>query len=293
MPTPQPGILRNLPNVARFLTFQLAPDAKPQAAAELLSDAPVDEYSVVGLGSPLTLALGKEISLLRPFPSFAGPGVAVPSTQSALWCWLQGKERGETVHRARRLVAALEPAFELEAIVDGFNHAGGRDLTGYEDGTENPTGEDARKYGLVSDMGEGLDGSSMVAVQQWLHDLDAFEAHPPAGRDNMIGRRLSDNEELEDAPPTAHAKRAEQEAFDPEAWLVRRSMPWADGEGEGLMFVAFGSALDNYERILRRMLGLDDGIVDALFNFSRPISGGYYWCPPVGEHGLDLRALGL
>lgn len=293
MATPQPGILGNLPNVARFLTFQLAPDAKPEAAADLLSDAPVDEYSVVGLGSPLTLALDEAIPSLRPFPSVAGPGVAVPSTQAALWCWLHGQERGEIVHRARRMVAALEPAFELEAIVDGFTHAGGRDLTGYEDGTANPKGAEARGYAIIDNVGEGLDGSSMVAVQQWLHDLDAFEAHPPAARDNMMGRRLSDNEELEDAPPTAHVKRAEQEDFDPQAWVVRRSMPWADGEGEGLMFVSFGSSLDPFERILRRMLGLEDGIVDALFGFTRPISGGYYWCPPIGEHGLDLRALGL
>ena len=58
------------------------------------------------------------------------------------------------------------------------------------------------------------------------------------------------------------------------------------------MFVAFGASVDAFERQLRRMCGLDDGIVDALFRFTRPISGAYYWCPPVRDGALDLRALG-
>ncbi|MEX2207398.1 MAG: hypothetical protein WEF50_14310 [Myxococcota bacterium] len=39
--------------------------------------------------------------------------------------------------------------------------------------------------------------------------------------------------------------------------------------------------------------GLDDGISDALFSFSRPLRGGYYWCPPLARGRLDLSVLGL
>jgi putative iron-dependent peroxidase len=57
------------------------------------------------------------------------------------------------------------------------------------------------------------------------------------------------------------------------------------------MFVAFGHSFDAYEAILSRMVGAEDGIVDALFSFSRPLTGTFYWCPPVeGEH-LLLGAL--
>jgi putative iron-dependent peroxidase len=70
-------------------------------------------------------------------------------------------------------------------------------------------------------------------------------------------------------------------------------MPWSVGEEHGLEFIAFGDTLDKFERILRRMLGLDDGIVDALFTFSRPVTGGYYWCPPLRSGNLDLSALGI
>jgi len=41
------------------------------------------------------------------------------------------------------------------------------------------------------------------------------------------------------------------------------------------------------------MIGADDGIWDALFRFTRPVSGSYFWCPPVQTGRIDLRALGI
>ena len=177
--------------------------------------------------------------------------------------------------------------------MDGFKFDRGLDLTGYEDGTENPQGDAALEAAIVGRAETGLDGSSFVATQQWVHDLDHFEAMPEGERDNIIGRRISDNEELDDAPASAHVKRTAQESFDPEAFVVRRSMPWADADGEGLMFVAFGKSLDAFEAQLRRMTGQEDGFIDGLFRFSRPISGGYFWCPPVSNGCLDLSAMGI
>jgi putative iron-dependent peroxidase len=72
---------------------------------------------------------------------------------------------------------------------------------------------------------------------------------------------------------------------------MRRSMPWADGERAGLMFVAFGRSFDAFEAQLRRMVGVDDGITDAMFNFTRPLTGAYFWCPPLRNGRLDLRAI--
>jgi len=36
------------------------------------------------------------------------------------------------------------------------------------------------------------------------------------------------------------------------------------------------------------MLGAEDGIADALFRFTRPISGSYFWCPPMRGGRIDL-----
>ena len=80
---------------------------------------------------------------------------------------------------------------------------------------------------------------------------------------------------------------------DPTAFVLRRSMPFADAHEAGLQFVAFGHSLRAFRTLLQRMTGADDGIVDGLFGFTRPVSGAYFWCPPV-EHGrLDLRAIGV
>ena len=57
------------------------------------------------------------------------------------------------------------------------------------------------------------------------------------------------------------------------------------------MFVAFGKSFDAFEVLLNRMVGLDDGVSDALFTFSKPLTGTYFWCPPVSKEGLDLTYL--
>jgi len=66
-------------------------------------------------------------------------------------------------------------------------------------------------------------------------------------QDNAVGRRRSDNKELTGAPRSSHVKRTAQESFSPEAFILRRSMPWTDGDAGGLNFVAFGKSFDAFE----------------------------------------------
>jgi len=169
----------------------------------------------------------------------------------------------------------------------------GLDLTGYEDGTENPKGKKAAEAAIVQDKRAGFGGASFVAVQQWMHDLEKFAAMPRKKQDDTIGRRKSDNREIGNAPPSAHVKRTTQESFSPEAFVLRRSMPWADATRAGLVFVAFGKSLAAFEAQLKRMVGAEDGTADALFTFTRSVTGAYFWCPPVKNARLDLRAIGL
>ena len=293
----QPGILAPVPALARHLTFDLV-DVAADTSAPALRDtlqrlaAHVDGGSVVvGLGPSTVAAAGASLPGLRPFPHLIGSGISIPATSAALWCWLRADDRGDLVHETRRLTKLLAPHFSPAQVVDAFMFRDSRDLSGYEDGTENPQGELAEAAAIVQGSGAGLDGSSFAAVQRWVHDLDRFEAMSPTQRDHTIGRRHSDNDEIDDAPASAHVKRTAQEDFEPEAFVVRRSMPWASAEAEGLVFVAFGHSFDAFEAQLRRMVGLDDGITDALFRFTRPETGDFVWCPPMGPDGLDLRAL--
>ncbi|WP_285415824.1 Dyp-type peroxidase [Pseudomonas sp. efr-133-TYG-5] len=288
----QPGILATpVPPQARHLFFALqSVEALPQAFDNLMNL--VDGKSaVVGLGESLVKAMNVQVAGLRSFPALSGVGVENPSTQHALWIWLHGVDRGELLNRSTAVEAALAPALRLVQMNETFRHKDGHDLTGYEDGTENPHDEAAMAAALLGEGAEGLVGGSFAAIQQWQHDLKGFHALSAADKDNIMGRRLSDNEEIDDAPVSAHVKRTAQESFAPEAFVVRRSMPWIEGERAGLMFLAFGFSLDAFEAQLRRMSGLEDGIVDGLYRISRPITGGYYWCPPLKDGHLDLRAL--
>jgi porphyrinogen peroxidase len=298
----QRQILEPLPAAGRFLTLGLEHDFDARAAVGRLAALKLEEGTIVGVGDPLVRALGAanaagaapvSIAGLRTFPAVSGPGGAFPSTQGALWLFFGGKDPGALLHRARHALAHLGAGLRVDEDVASFVYGEGRDLSGFEDGTENP--KDARAIEVAFGPGQAaaLGGSTFVATQRWIHDLATFERIPQAHRNDVIGRDLETNEELPDAPASAHVKRAAQESFDPAAFMLRRSMPWGNVHEHGLYFVAYGATLDPFERVLRRMAGLEDGVADALLRFTRPVSGGYFWCPPVRGDLLDLRALGL
>ncbi|PRC92553.1 Dyp-type peroxidase [Solimicrobium silvestre] len=292
LPTTQAGIMQTIPAHANFLIFNLKTDGKSQvdyvAALQKLAPLVDGDKVVLGIGLSLVTALKKQVSDLRDFPVFPDAKVALPVNKAAVWCWLRESERGALVKQSQRVVAALSGAFELVSCVDAFKFGAVQDLTGYEDGTENPQAQAAIDAAIVQQRGAGQDGASFVAVQQWLHHWNKFDAMSTDEQDNIIGRRISDNEELDDAPESAHVKRTAQESFDPEAFVLRRSMPWSLGTQSGFYFVAFGRTLDAFEAQLKRMSGAEDGIVDGLFRFSQPQTGGYFWCPPMLAGKVDL-----
>lgn len=291
--TPQAAILEAIPDHARHLFFDLEPGVDPRPSLRALAAAIDGRTAVLGVGAPVAAALGAAVRGLRSFPDLQKARPAIPRTQHALWLWLRGDEPGDLLHQGRALEALAAPAFSRVQVLDAYRYRDSRDLTGYEDGTENPQGEDAVAAAIVQGQGAGLDGSSFAAIQQWRHDFPAFDAMPRTEQDGCIGRERDSNEELEDAPASAHVKRTAQEDFDPPAFVVRRSMPWTRGEDAGLVFLAFGHAFDAFEALLRRMTGHDDGISDALFRFTQPLTGGYYWCPPMARGGVDISALGV
>lgn len=290
----QAGILQPIPAHARYLSCQLRVGADPRTVLRRLVSQADGQATVVAFGASLVRELGVQIPGLKTFTGVEGARIKLPATPTDLLLWLRGTDRGELLIRSRHLETLLAPAFDVTDITDAFNHDNGRDLTGYEDGTENPQGDDALAAALLPvSAGPGLAGSSFVAVQRWQHHMSRFEAMSRHQQDDTIGRARESNEELDDAPASAHVKRTAQESFEPEAFVLRRSMPWAEGNEGGLVFTAFGHSFDAFEAQLRRMSGAEDGITDALFSFTEPQTGAYFWCPPVLDGTLDLRALGL
>lgn len=271
----QPGIVADVPSHARYLFFDLRPGASALQLRDALALVDTTQH-VVGLGDTALQCLGLTPGGMRQPPRWAitrGCGV---------WVWLRGSDAGTLAREGIRLALEADNVLELTDAVDGFKHLDGRDLTGYVDGTENPGGEAARAAAFDSV------GASCVAVQRWRHDFAAWDDLDIAAQDAVIGRQISDNEEIDDAPASAHVKRTAQEDFEPEAFVLRRSMPWAAGPEAGLMFVAFGHTFDAFEAQLARMYGRDDGIEDALLGISTPRELAYLWCPPITSAGLDL-----
>ena len=270
----QPGIIQPLPLQAVYLTCNLGQASSLQQVIEILQILDTDNM-VVAIGQSLLDRFNQSVPGLRAMPAFASQHIGA-ATATDLWCWIRGDDRGELLHRSLRIIHHLEPVFDLVDTTDAFLYAGGRDLTGYEDGTENPVADAAIEAAILNSNNVAINGSSFVAVQQWQHDLGKFDTLPGEQQDNLIGRRRTDNLELNDAPESAHVKRTAQESFNPKAFLVRRSMPWSIKLQAGLMFVVFGRSFDAFEAQLNRMTGADDGIEDGLFQFSRVLNSAYY-----------------
>lgn len=290
--SPQPYILSKPQECGLSLTLALTPGADTAQALKRLAKGFESKWGTFAIGEPMTRALGRKVPGLRTFTAMSASGAGVPSTQQPMWMMLTDASQGGVFDILKAVEKLMGKDLVVADAMPTFIYTG-RDLTGYEDGTENPKGRKAVAAAVVP-SGTGLAGSSFVAVQRWVHALAYFNLMTQAAADAVIGRRRDTNEEMPRAPLSAHVKRSTQEDFDPPAFMIRRSMPFAAGNLQGLEFISYVARLDTFEAMMRRMAGLDkDGITDALFKFSRPVTGGYYWCPPVRRGRVDLRLLGL
>ncbi|MEY4425837.1 MAG: putative deferrochelatase/peroxidase YfeX [Pseudomonadota bacterium] len=287
----QTGIFKHIPHLATYLSFNLKsqiPKASALTSLQQLLQAADGQRIVVGLSAGLckTLAI-KAPKELRTFTTPKGAKLVLPETPVDLLVWLRAtpaQDRGDLLAVTRQIQTMLNDAFALTEAVEAFQHLSkigtkSKDLTGFEDGTENPKGQKAKDFGFAAD------GSSFLALQKWQHKWGNIAKMSPTEQNQAIGRNKLTNAELESAPPSAHIKRTTQEDFTlsdgTEGFTLRRSMPWSDGTNSGLMFAAFGKSFEAFELQLKRMVGADDGITDAVFKMSKPLTGSFFWCPPV------------
>ncbi|MSQ01778.1 MAG: peroxidase [Myxococcales bacterium] len=255
--TSQPAILLPPLAVGQVLTLRLTSATQAKPLLRVFAALPIDESVVVGFGWHFVQAVGGDVPGLRGFPAMTLPesagGAAVPATQADVWVYVRAGDAGSALERVLALMRSLPGGLGIVEDVATFTDPGGPDLSGDEDGTENPHGSSAAAAMLI---GEGaLAGGSFVAAQRWVHESGALSAPEP---------------------------------FEPPAFMRRRSMPYGGAREQGRYLVAYGADLDRFERVMRQMAGQDDGVVDALFRLSRPATGGYYWCPALQDGKLDL-----
>ena len=166
---------------------------------------------------------------------------------------------------------------------DGFRYHDSRDLSGFIDGTENP--KDDERYGIacVEDGKPGA-GGSYVFSQKWIHDLEAFHALPEKIQEKIIGRTKPDSVELkdDDMPDDSHVSRADAKVDGIAMKIYRRSTPYGNVNEHGLFFLSFACDPYRVQIQLERMTGAtEDKIHDKLMEYSKPVSGSYWFAPTI------------
>lgn len=210
-------------------------------------------------------------------------GFVMPATQHDALLWLSGSAYDVIFDTARGAIAELGGLAWVAEETSSWPYRHDRDLTGFIDGTENPTLTDAPEVALIPDGEPGAAGTILL-LQKWSHDARAWESLPVAQQEQVMGRTKLASVELEDRPPNSHVGATDQERF---GKIFRRNMPYGTVADHGTMFVGFSAEQRRLSAMLESMAGVTDGVRDALTRYARPISGAYYFVPST--EGLRRR----
>lgn len=294
--TPQEAIFVEGTGAHWFQHF--AVDAEVTAAAVLSAVRSVQStaaagpvHLVVGFGAAMTRRLGLQPPVgLKPFTEIAGSsGRAAVATQEDVFFWIHSDRHDLNFEVALAARRALGSIGTLARETPSWVYRDSRDLTGFIDGTENPTAGEAQSLAVIAD-GPGA-GGSFVLAQRWIHDLDAFAGLATGEQERIIGRTKADSVELADLPVNSHVARVVHNDEDGnEIEIYRRSVPYGTSIEAGLYFLAFTDDLAKIDSMLNAMFGAGtDGLHDRLVTFSETVSGAYYYAPAQEV----LQSLGL
>lgn len=204
-------------------------------------------------------------------------GFVMPATQHDALVWLSGSAYDVVFDMARGVIRDLAGHASLKEETSSWPYRHDRDLTGFIDGSENPTLLDAPIDALLPEGVPGAAGSILL-LQKWKHETTEWEALPIDRQERIMGRTKPDSIELEDKLPESHVARTDQDKF---GNIFRRNMPYGNIEDHGTVFVGFSAEQIRLSRMLYSMAGVIDGTRDALTRFTRPLTGSYYFVPSI------------
>jgi porphyrinogen peroxidase len=204
-------------------------------------------------------------------------GFVMPATQHDALVWLSGSAYDIVFDMARSVIRALAGQASLQEETSSWSYQHDRDLTGFIDGSENPTLLDAPADALLPEGVRGAAGSVLL-LQKWQHLVAEWEALPVAQQERIMGRTKRDSVELENKPSDSHVARTDQDTF---GHIFRRNMPYGSVDNHGTVFVGFSSEQKRLSGMLESMAGLVNGQRDALTRFTVPLTGSYYFVPSV------------
>ena len=204
-------------------------------------------------------------------------GFVMPSTQHDALVWLSGSAYDVIFDMARSVIHDLAGQGSLEEETSSWSYRHDHDLTGFIDGSENPTLLDAPIAALLPEGVPGAAGTILL-LQKWKHKTSEWEALPVEQQERIMGRTKLGSIELENKPADSHVARTDQDEF---GNIFRRNMPYGKVDDHGTMFVGFSADQKRLSRMLDSMAGLITGTRDALTRYTQPLTGSYYFVPSV------------
>jgi porphyrinogen peroxidase len=209
-------------------------------------------------------------------------GYSMPATQADLWLWIAGASYDVVFDLARDAIAKLAGCATVVSELDGWSYRHSRDLTGFEDGTENPALMIAPGIATIPDGAPGA-GGTVLLFQQWEHQTAAWEAIGDPAQERVIGRTKADSTEFpaDVMPADSHVSRTTVDENGEERKIFRRNTAYGTVMTHGTVFVGFSADQWRLDRMLRNMAGSDDGLRDALTRYTTVLTGAYYFVPSL------------
>ena len=221
---------------------------------------------------------------LHPFREVrAGTRHAV-STPGDILFHIRAEPMGLCFELAAQIMARLGDAVAPADEVHGFRYFDRRDLLGFVDGTENPTGQEAVDAAVIGDEDPVFAGGSYVIVQKYLHDLAGWNALPIEAQEHIIGRKKLSDIEIDEAirPTSAHNSLNTIIEDGKEIKIVRDNMAFGQAaQGEfGTYFIGYSRSPRTTEQMLENMfVGRPPGNYDRILDFSRAVTGNLFFAP--------------
>jgi putative iron-dependent peroxidase len=284
----QPGAVEQLRDVASDINGLVRAVGFRQSA-KAMGSGPLS--CVVGFGSTfwdrIRPAGAPRPIGLHPFRPLAGPVHLAPSTAGDVLFHIRADRNDLTFELSRQIMAAIGSWVRVDDHVTGFRYFDARDLLGFVDGTENPTGRSAKTAALIGATEPDFVNGSYVLVQKYLHDLAAWNELSTEDQERAIGRtKLEDIEIDENARPNNSHLSLNTITDDNgvEHDILRDNMVFGNaGSGEyGTYYIAYASDPAVPEEMLTNMfVGKPRGNSDRILDFSRAVTGSLFFVPSL------------
>lgn len=283
--TPQTGIFALGTTSHAYLEFDQRPGADPRELVGQVASLREPRTTIGGVNLVAgfrpevweTVAPGTGPSSLNGFnePILGSDGQRLPATQHDAVVWLTGGGYDLVFDVSRAVVHALAASATLANEIVGWPYHHDQDLTGFIDGTENPTLVDATTVAIIG-PGEPGEGGSVLLLQQWEHDRERWESLSIEAQEQIMGRRKADSVELHPRPRLSHVARTDQDRF---GKIFRRNIGYGSLTRHGTIFVGFSQDRARLDAMLDSMVGHGVRGRDRLTDFTHAVTGAYYFVP--------------